>query len=248
MKILKYTIIAVFIILISSSCHKRIENNYLTDENMDRKVGEEGGEILFKANYDNDKNNGYEQGNILRMNVPKGALDTTTIFNYYKYSDNVLSNSIREKFDVYTETEFFYVIPNNLKDTASKHLSVSFNEPVEITYYPENYVHYSAPTGGYYGYNRYYLYRIKIPKNNEWTTGDIWMDYNSQGYSNGYSNMHLYYLISGMWSENIEYGEGDFTAINWEPIMEVTSIFTSDNFTFTIDNTDYMYVLVLYMD
>lgn len=85
MKIFKYSIGLIITVLIFASCHKRIEDNYLTDENSDRKVGINGGEITFFSNYANDMQG---QDSLFYMDIPTGTLDTTYILKLNRNQKN----------------------------------------------------------------------------------------------------------------------------------------------------------------
>ncbi|NJO93025.1 MAG: hypothetical protein HC831_31760 [Chloroflexia bacterium] len=173
----------------------------------------------------------------------------------------------------YTEigSRFLYFVPFYESDgyhergqlDLSYHLSLDFKKPVTVTY------NFLADRSAlslsnwqeaslYHEYYKktnpsYHLYRIKIPKLDEWGEGNnIYVNWNNQGYPDGYDRTDLYYIISGLWSSISDWGKGYISLENWEPVppSEYTLDAGNNSVQFEITNTDYIYVVsrVIYIE
>jgi hypothetical protein len=166
-------------------------------------------------------------------------------------------------------SRFLYFVPFYESDgyrergqlDLSYHLSIGFKKPVTVTYNfladrsalsLSNWQEASLYHEYYKKTNRsYHLYRIKIPKLDEWGEGNnIYVNWNNQGYPDGYDRTDLYYIISGLWSSISEWGKGYISLENWEPVPNFTLDAGSNSVQFEITNTDYIYVLsrVIYIE
>ena len=241
---IRYLYFVVFLsILILNSCHKRNDDVLIDYDLYSRKIGPEGGELVFFRNYAMDNN---REDTLLKMIVPQDALDTTIIVNSYTYFNEVLYRELYVEFDVLQECDFFYLLPfynfSNANDSINSykldnHLSIDFNYPVTFTYYVD--------TAKYYSPESYYsLYRIKAPRYNEWSNEEIWTEFNKQGYPNGFIDLDLYYLINGKWNSSGGYGTSGYSMTNWEKVSNYTIDTEGHSITFLMDKTDYIYVLV----
>jgi hypothetical protein len=244
MKAIKFNKYHLFIIIgvvamMLYSCHQRYEPVYDYSD-FRRVIGPEGGVInFFEYNPEDSIPNV-----ILKMEFPQGALDSLVVFNMYEFYDD------QTYIDLYLlnliqYSDFLYLIPfyesfgyNNvdttLQDEIDYHLSINFNQPVKITYKIRE-----------YGYDpNAKLYRIPIPKLNDPAWDDnVWVNWNNQGYADGYYQLDLVYLITGRWTQNDPWGTGTPSLYNWEELpAESYTYNTSDStVTFNINNTDYIY-------
>ena len=235
------TFIIIFSIIISVGCHKRDDDSHSFYEDYDRRIGPEGGELVFFRNYTNDWD---KIDTLLKMIVPENAVDTTIIINFYKYNNTVLTLDIYNEFNLLTSSDFFYIMPFynfiNTNDSTSnykrdQHLSIDFNYPVTFTYYIDTAKFAFLETSDK-------LYRIKTPRNNEWAY-EIWTKFNKQGYPNGFDETDLFLLINGKWNKNDIYAEGDYSMINWEEVPNYTINPENHSVTFVMDKTDYIYII-----
>ncbi len=223
--------------ILFSSCHKRIE---LEDNYADfrRVVGPDGGTInFFEYNPENDK-----PEIIVSIDFPENALDSLTVFNMYEFiNEGVYIDILR--LGRRQNSKFLYFVPfyesygynevNSNSDTY--HLSIDFNTAVEVTY---KLISDYAPEFDAK------LFRIKIPATNEWGTEDnVWINWNYQGYPDGYDIIDLTYLINGRWTSVNDWGSTDFNLDNWEEVTNYTYNTFENTVSFQIYNTDYMYVM-----
>ena len=252
-----YLLIATFILLVFQSCYKEPDFTNFDYETYNRVVGPLGGEINFYANYGDDSENSV----LVNLNIPESALDSVMVFNMYQYEDYELVLQMK---DGYSEigSKFLYFVPFYESEgyhergqlDLSYHLSVDFNEPVTVSYnfladgsgisdgsWQESQLYYDH----YKKTNRsYQLYRIKIPKLDEWGEADnIYVNWNNQGYPDGYDQTDLYYIISGIWSPLNDWGTGYFSLENWEPVQDFNLNSDENSISFDIYNTDYIYVI-----
>ena len=243
---MKYKYINIFIltiVVLLTSCHKRIElESWLTGD-YDRKVGPEGKELVFLRNYSDDT---ILDDTLLKMNFIENTLDTVLIFNFYSLQKDELDVDLYAKFNLGCSSDFFYLLPsyeyiNNDDSTNSyrmaTHLSIDYNYPVATTYFIDTAKYLFLEETDK-------LYRITIPRDNEWDTDNIWLEFTDQGYPKGYQELDLQLIITGKWSDQIEYGYGDYSMINWEEVPFYTIDTENHSVTFEMQNTDYMYVLV----
>ena len=236
MKSNKIKIFFIIIILFSiTACHKRtLQHNF---DAYSRIADANGKKIIFLNNYSFDTNN---EDTLLILDIPPLALNDTVIFNFYQYNNENLFYELINELSVNQETNFFYFLCfyNNYTNTdnnnISYHLSIEFNKPVTMTYFFDQYIDENME-----------LYKIKIPKYNEWgENNNIRIDTNYQAFPNGFVELDLTYLINGKWTENDYWGEGDYSLDNWEQITEYTFNAHNNSITFPIYNTDFMYVIV----
>jgi hypothetical protein len=220
------------LLLIFSSCYVRKEPEFQYSD-FRRVIGPEGGVINFYEYNPKDSNSLV----LVSMNFPAGALDSLVVFDMYQYYD--LRTYIELTDLNMTETsDFLYFIPfkesfgyNNLNKT-DYHLSIEFNDSVEVTYNLKGTTIDSESK----------LYRIPIPKLNDAVWGEnIWVEWDDFGYPVGYNSLDLYYLITGRWTEAADHGTGIPSLANWQEIPN-TAVMDS-TITFKIANTDYIYVM-----
>jgi len=250
-------LISGFILLLFQGCYKEPDFTNFDYETYNRVVGPDGGRIDFYGNYADDNSNNV----LISLDVPQGALDSMMVFNMYQFEDYELVLQMKNG---YAEigSKFLYFVPFYESDgyhergqlDLSYHLSLDFNSPIAVTY------NFLADGGGlsaetwqeaelyhdhYKKTNRSYrLYRIKIPKLDEWGEGDnIYVNWNNQGYPEGYDRTDLYYIISGIWSPLSEWGKGYLSLENWEPVSDFNLDTENSSVTFEIPNTDYLYLI-----
>lgn len=240
----KYIKLLIFsFIILSFACHKRQELDYFEGyEKYDRTVGVDGKEMFFLRNYGDDT---YTNDTILKLDFPPKALDTTIIVNLYEYYNETVMYDLYNDFDLYTMSKFFYILPfyefENNNDSTSDykmdtHISIDFHYPVTTTYFID--------TSYFYGLEATdILFRIKIPRYNEWDD-NVWTNFNNQGYPNGFSETDLNYLINGKWNEVDGYlGTVYPSMINWEIVPYYTIDVVNQSVTFSMNETDYMYII-----
>ncbi|MCD4793169.1 MAG: hypothetical protein K8R54_08055 [Bacteroidales bacterium] len=233
-----------------SSCHKRIE---LEEDYADyrRVIGPEGGIINYYEYNPQDEISEV----IVSLEIPENALDSFVVFNMYEFDDEAAYVDLYN-IGMETNSEFLYFVPfyesygynEHTVNTKDYHLSIDFNIPVTVTY----------NLSFYYIGDSAKLWRIKIPKIteevddqgnflNEWGQIDnVWVNWNYQGYPDGYDKLDLTYLVNGRWTESEYWGEGDLSLDNWEEVPGLIYDKTNETVTFDIDNTDYMYVMAVY--
>ena len=224
-----------------SSCHKRIE---LEEDYADyrRVIGPEGGIINYYEYNPQDEISEV----IVSLEIPEDALDSFVVFNMYEFHDDAADVDLYN-IGMETYSEFLYFVPfyesygynEQTVNTTDYHLSIDFNKPVTVTY----------NLSFYYIGEEAQLYRIKIPRLDEWGSGEannIWVNWNYQGYPDGYDKLDLTYLVNGRWTESEYWGEGDLSLDNWEEVPGLIYDKTNETVTFDIDNTDYMYVMAEY--
>lgn len=264
---MKHLINIILLLILISGCYKEpdfIDFDYRT---YNRVVGPRGGSLMFFANYENDTDNSLN----VEMEFPQDALDSMMVFNMYQFEDYELVLQMQDGF-AQVGSRFLYFVPFYESEgyykrehlDLSYHLSTDFNKPVRVKYYfladkdevspnswqeAELYHDYYKNTD-----EKYRLFKIKIPKTDEWgENNNIYVNWNKQGYPDGYDRTDLVYIINGSWSSINDWGSGIITLENWEP-------FNRDDYTlveagiqsyveFEIDNSDYMYVLarILYV-
>lgn len=242
MKFLKYLISIVIIITLFSflfslpSCHKRVDLDVKYDSLM-RVVGSEGGIINYFEYNPEDSISVVA----VKVEVPENSLDSFVVFNMHEFEDEALNVDMAYA-GMEQYSDFLYFVPfyksygynEQTNDSIDYHLSIDFNIPAKVTY---NLSFYEIPDNAK-------LYRIKIPKINEWGTEDnIWVNWNYQGYPNGYDALDLKYIISGKWNEYDAWGSGEISLVNWEEVLGFNYDFANKSVSFYIDNTDYLYVM-----
>jgi hypothetical protein len=250
-------IVIFFAVVLLFGCYKEPDFTNFDYETYNRVVGPDGGSINFYGNYANDNKNNV----LVSMDIPSNALDSMMVFNMYRFEDYEL---VLQMENGYAEigSKFLYFVPfyesdgyhERSKLDLSYHLSVDFKEPVTVTYnfladggglaaktWQEtelHFEHYKRTNGSYR------LYRMKIPKLDEWGEGNnIYVNWNNQGYPDGYDRTDLYYIITGIWSPLDSWGEGYLSLENWEPVMDFDLDAGSSSVSFEINNTDYIYVV-----
>ena len=250
-------LISTLILLLFQSCQKEPDFTNFNYETYNRVVGPDGGRIDFYGNYADDNSNNV----LVSLDVPQGALDSMMVFNMYQFEDYELVLQMKNG---YAEigSKFLYFVPFYESDGYHErgqldlgyHLSLDFNSPVAVTY------NFLADGGGlsaetwqeaelyhdhYKKTNRSYrLYRIKIPKLDEWGEEDnIYVNWNNQGYPEGYDRTDLYYIISGIWSPLSEWGKGYLSLENWEPVPDFNLDTENNSVSFEISNTVYLYLI-----
>jgi len=255
----------IYIILISlgiiiSGCFRAPEIDY-DYQKYNRVVGRDGGIVTFYANYANDSNL-YLSGidtttKILELNVPAGALDTDVVFNFYQYDDISVAKELSKGLSN-VGSKFIYFVPVLASDgyhehdnaDLTYHLSLEFNEPVTVKYYfnlEEELYTIDQKKLQFEFYDRtninYKLYRLKIPKIDEWGTDrNIFVQWNQQDYPIGYNTSDLNDIILGLWFKFSNPTENRVSLVNWEEVENVT--FDGDNsICFDIQTTDYIYVI-----
>lgn len=246
--------------LVLSSCRKDFEFTEFDYTSYNRVVGPQGGSIDFYGNYKNDKQNNV----IVNFNVPSGALDSMMVFNMYQYENYELATLMEDGFAKFG-TKLLYFVPFYESEgyhergqfERNYHLSVKFKKPITVTYYPmANYSDFSFKNWqevvlfqNYYKTTNkaYKVYRIKIPKIDEWGTyHNIFVNWSGQGYPNGYDPTDITYIVNGRWSPASAWGTGEISMINWEELVrgedyELDPI--NDKVTFKIYDSDYIYVV-----
>lgn len=240
----KYTnIISLFILIlvVISSCHKRVELDKFWLGDYDRRVGTEGKMLVFLRNYNDDS---IIEDTLFIMDVPENALDTSFIFNFYEYNSEILDYEVYKEFGLGINSKFFYISPfrefvNNNDSTSDykvdNHLSIDMYKPATFTYFIDTTTYPMLSITDK-------LYRIIIPMYDEWPE-NIWTKFNNQGYPQGFEEADLYFLINGKWSSDIDWGEGDYSTLNWEEVEDYTINPKNNTVTFNMYDTDYLYVI-----
>ncbi len=255
--------IFIFTILISifiSSCYKRPITDY-NYSNYNRQVGKDGGTITFYANYAQDSGLYFQDttnNKLLEITVPAGALDSDMIFNFYQYQDFSVADELSKGL-ASIGSKFIYFVPIPAADgyhehdnaDLTYHTDIKFNSPVSVTY------HYNAKTNistindkklQYYFYywlnSNYKLYKIKIPKYNEWSEDrNIYVQWNQQGYPIGYYANDLSDIILGYWFPKTSYENVYSSIVNWQECSDYSIDTENQTVTFNIESSDYIYVL-----
>ena len=172
-------------------------------------------------------------------------MDTTIIINFYEYFNETTYLSLSIDFGLVQMSKFFYILPfyefENSSDSTSDykldtHVSIDFNHSVITTFFID--------TSYFKGLESTdVLYRIELPRYNEWDD-NIWTEFNNQGYPNGFSKSDLDFLINGKWNENDGYlGTVNPSMVNWEEVPNYWIDEESQSVTFSMNKTDYMYVI-----
>jgi len=222
-------ILLVASILTNLSCHKRIEDE-MDYAKYDRIVGPEGKKLIFFRNYGDDTD---FSDTLIVLDIPAGALDTTVIFNYYTFFNDVVYNEIGEEFDLDLLSEFFYFLPffneySNVEDIEEENGDYQFDRHLSLIFIDS--------------YSR--LFKIKIPENDEWGVNyNIYTKFNQQLYPTGFDETDLALLINGKWNEFDDYGSGAYSMINWTELSNFTFDEDRNTLTFDIMDTDGMYVV-----
>jgi hypothetical protein len=253
----RHLLIIIIIPFFLNGCHKDYQFQNFDYKTFNRVIGPKGGKINFYDNYGNDTKNDV----IVTMDIPDKALDSLMVFNMYQFEDFEVTTQMEEGFAKFG-SKLLYFVPfyesegyhERAQLELNYHLSIKFKQPVTVTYYPL--VSYSDLTLKNWQevelYNNYYkttnksykVYRIKIPKTDEWgENNNIYVNWNRQGYPNGYDRTDLSYIINGRWSAGSEWGTGDISMDNWELVGDYTLNTTTNTVKFTIFDTDYLYVV-----
>jgi hypothetical protein len=239
--------IFIFIVLLTAlmSCYHYPEEEDFGYDEYNRVIGPEGGEIYFYRNYEDDS----ERELIVKMDFPVNAVDSVLVFNMYEFWDEVTYYDLNYILSVEAFSDFLYFVPfyesdgyrevltdtSDFESLVQKHVSIQFNTPVTVTYY-NSFYEYMTDTA--------VLYRINIPGENEWgIENNVWVNYNIQGYPDGYDAIDLIYLIMGRWTETTEWGSDVFSLDNWEVADTYTLNVNEESVSFEILDTDYMYVM-----
>lgn len=221
-----------------SSCHERWEGeDFYTEYN--RVVGPDGGNLIFYKNYQNDS----LKNKLATLTFEENTLDSIILLNYYEFYNERLRWDLFDNFNIEQITPFFYFVPfyksegynEHGNNDEEYHLSIPFKKNVKVSYSLEGYDYSSE----------YKLYRIIIPRTNEWGEDDnIWVAWNNQGYPNGYEQIDLIYLLNGQWTQSGGWGGNlEMNLTNWE---EIGYKYDNENNTinFEVQDTDWIYALV----
>ena len=242
MKYIKITIGVILSLSILSimfsipACHKRVELDIKYDSLM-RVVGPDGGIINYYEYNPKDSLSVIA----VKIEIPKEALDSFVVFNMHEYENQALYVDL-SNLGMNQYSDYLYFVPfyesygynEQTNDSIGYHLSIDFNVPAKITY---NLSFYNIPDTAK-------LYRIKIPKINEWgDTDNVWVNWNYQGYPDGYDALDLQYIINGKWTINDAWGSGELSLYNWEEVPLYTYDIINKKVEFEIESTDYMYVM-----
>ncbi len=242
-----------------SGCYRYPEIDW-DYELYNRLIGPDGGTITFYANYTDDTNMFFADTTkiMLTLDVPQGALDSMMIFNFYQYQSYENAEEMSKGLSK-IGSKFIYFVPIYASDgyhehdeaDLTYHLSVEFNQPITVTYFYtmdyslDNLDEKKLQFEFYNWFNRHYkLYRIKIPRIDEWGENrNIFVQWNQQGYPIGYNDLDLNDIILGKWYPFTEDYQGVSSLVNWEPVKNFTIDEVNKSVSFDIENTDYMYVL-----
>lgn len=245
-KYLKQSILLILIIGFTS-CYEYPELSDIHYDEYRRVIGPDGGTINFYENYEDDS----IKDIIVKMDFPVGALDSFVVFNMHEFNDTFAENDLYN-LEMFINTQFLYFIPfyesdgynEHAQEDIDYHLSLNFNDSVSITYNLNNYFSIDNNTISeesiLSGDTK--LYRIKIPALDEWEE-NIWVNWNIQGYPDGYDNIDLVYLITGRWTELSGWSNGDLSLENWMDDVKYSYDSENKTITFKIKDTDYMYVM-----
>lgn len=258
-KLYHITLISVFFVIILNSCYKEVEFNeeIIEYEHYARIVGPDGGIVNFMSNYANDK----KRNMLATLSFPSGAIDSFIVLNIYQHEDYDVSMQLEEGF-AYTGSKFMYFIPfyksqgyneQGVNDPEAR-LSLKFKKPVSVKYY---YLAEEVELSGtnyqktelYYEYYKksslsYKLYRIKIPDIDEWgSSNNIYINWNQQGYPDGYNKTDLNYILTGSWFDGGGWGTENISLINWEEVKNFKHDVSERSISFEMYSTDYVYVL-----
>ncbi len=242
----------LILVLSFSACYEYPDLTDIQYEDYRRVIGPDGGTINFYANYENDS----IEEILVSLEFPENALDSLIVFNMYEFSDEAVFVDI-DYLGRQQQTEFLYFVPfyesygyiqhDETSNITDQHLSIDFNSPVRVTY---NLNFYDVDINAK-------LYRIKIPKvselvdifnnpYNEWgQLNNVWVNWNLQGYPDGYDKLDLTYLINGRWTDIYDWGSGQLSLDNWEELaLDAYQYDIINNMvSFEIYNTDYLYVM-----
>ncbi len=230
------TIITLSLIFTIPACHTRTELDIKYDSLM-RVVGPEGGIIKYYEYNPKDSLSVIA----VKMEIPEGALDSFIVFNMHEFEDDALYVDL-SYLGIEQFSDFLYFVPfyesygynEQTNDNTDYHLSIDFNTPAKVTF---NLNFYNVPDTAK-------LYKIKIPRINEWgETDNIWVNWNYQGYPDGYDVLDLQYIINGKWTIEDAWGSGNLSLNNWEEVIDYDFDTTNRTVQFEIENTDYLYVM-----
>jgi hypothetical protein len=238
-------------------CHKDFKFENFDYTTYNRLVGPDGGTINYYSNYNNDAKNEIA----VTLEFPKGALDSLMVFNMYQFEDYEVATQMEDGFAKFG-SKLLYFVPFYKSEgyhergqfEINYHLSIKFNKPVSVTYYPlanysdlslKNWQEVELYNNFYKTTNRSYkVYRIKIPKLDQWGgDNNIFVHWTQQGYPNGYDRTDLSYIINGRWSSSDSWGTGEISMENWELVREYTLDTENDLVRFEIFDSDYIYVV-----
>jgi len=220
-------------------CYQYPDIDETAYENYRRVIGPNGGTIEFYRNYENDSLNNLA----VKMIFPENSVDSYIVFNMYEYNSEILEVDLNNMNRI-AISDFLYFVPfyesegynEHSSDDIDEHNSLYFNDSVEVTYY----------LNGFNIIQGAKLYRINIPSKDEWGNGEdynIWVNYNLQGYPEGYDEQDLMYLINGLWTEEYFWGTGPLSFDNWEEIVGNHYNISDNLVSFYINETDYIYVM-----
>jgi len=258
MKNIKTYIFVTFILILISSCYQYPESSDLEYDKYNRVIGPEGGEIVFLSNYSNDSLTDLA----LKLEFPAGAVDSNFVFNMYEFEDVDLVQKMKNEGLAIIGSKQLYLVPFYESEGYNEHgqldlayhLSVDFKEPVSATY---NYLNEDQAQSSEWQENQLYyefykkttklyeLYKIKIPRIDEWGDNNVFVAWNDQKYPVGYDESHLHNIISGEMSATNPDGSGEESLLNWELVSEFNIDTKLNQVTFDIYDTDHIYVLAL---
>jgi len=237
------SVILIIVLCFLFSCHKRtiLDEDY---SDFRRVIGPEGGVINF---YEYNPEVSIPDV-LVKMEFPKNALDSFVVFNMYEFYDDAVYHELYD-LDRIAITQFLYFVPfyesygynEHTVNTPDYHLSIDFNIPVTVTYNVNNYLLGKST----FSYDAK-LYKIKIPRLNEWGIefdDNIWIKWNYQRYPDGYDDTDIFYLITGRWTEESDWGYGEVSLANWEEVDAFYYNGMEGTVRFNINNTDYIYVM-----
>lgn len=251
-----YLFVTIVLTLFSCNMFSDVDYEYKLYK---RVVGREGGTVYFFSNYAND-NDLFKEDTLnflLRLSVPKDAIDTQIVFNFYQFQDFQTACDLSEGYSC-VGSQFFYFVPflyssgYHEHDGAdlSFHETFKFNKPIEVKYYFSKYVNprsIDEKKLKYSYYDRinssYKIYKIRIPAYGQWGENrNIFIEINKQGYPIGYNKNDIKDIILGYWQPFSD-GNKDISLANWETVDTFDINFYDNSISFQIDNTDYIYII-----
>jgi len=256
----KLTFLSIIITIFFSSCFRApdIDYDYAT---YNRLAGPNGGTITFYTNYSDDTGMYFfdTTSNILvSLDIPVGALDSEMVFNFYQMQNFDVASELSRGLSM-VGSKFFYFVPIYASDgyhehdeaDLTYHLSLDFNEPISVTYHYKadpklNTIDEKKLQFEFYDWinANYKLYKIKIPKIDEWSGfRNIFVQWNQQGYPIGYNENDLQDIILGYWFPQSEGNVIFSSLVNWQEVVDYSIDIDAETISFDIENSDYIYVL-----
>jgi hypothetical protein len=253
----RFLYITILIPFILMGCRKDYVFKMFDYSTYNRVVGPKGGTINYYANYNNDSSTAI----VASLDVPIGALDSLMVFNMYQFEDYELATLMEDGF-AKMGSKLIYFIPFYESDgyhergqmELNYHLSANFKKPVNVTYHPlaeysdlvlKNWQEVELYNNFYKSANgSYKVYKIKIPRIDEWgENNNIFVNWNRQGYANGYDATDISYIVNGRWTASDSWGTGETSMTNWELVGTYTINSADDVISFTITDTDHFYIV-----